>query len=156
MTVKNNYYLPMKQIITLLILVLLSYSSLQAQDKSEHRERIKALKVAYITQQLNMNSEVAQKFWPVYNQYEVKKRELHKRENVDWETIGTITEDRAEAMLKEYLVIEKEEYAIKKQLFTDLKKFLTAREIIKLHELEAEFHQKLIKEYRDRMKGEKK
>ena len=146
----------MKQIISLLILVLLSYSSLQAQDKREHRERIKALKVAYITQELNMNSEVAQKFWPVYNQYEVKKRELHKRENVDWGTIGTITEDRAEAMLKEYLVIEKEEYAIKKQLFTDLKKFLTAREIIKLHELEAEFHQKLIKEYRDRMKGEKK
>ncbi|HSJ12578.1 MAG TPA: hypothetical protein VK916_07815 [Gillisia sp.] len=146
----------MKYTFTLLILVLFAFPSLQAQDKSEHREKIKALKVAYITQELNMNSEVAQKFWPVYNQYEVKKRELHKRENVDWSTIGTISEARAEAMLKEYLVIEKEEYTIKKQLFTDLKKFLTAREIIKLHELEAEFHQKLIKEYRDRMKAEKK
>lgn len=146
----------MKYTFTLLILALFAFPSLQAQDKSEHREKIKALKVAYITQELNMNSEVAQKFWPVYNQYEVKKRELHKRENVDWSTIGTISEARAEAMLKEYLVIEKEEYTIKKQLFTDLKKFLTAREIIKLHELEAEFHQKLIKEYRDRMKAEKK
>lgn len=146
----------MKHIITLLILAIFAFSSLQAQDKSEHREKIKALKVAYITQELNMNSEVAQKFWPVYNEYEVKKRELHKRENIDWSTIGAISEARAEEMLKEYLVIEKEEYTIKKQLFTDLKKFLTAREIIKLHELEAEFHQKLIKEYRDRMKAEKK
>lgn len=146
----------MKHIITLLILVIFAFSSLQAQDKSEYREKIKALKVAYITQELNMNSEVAQKFWPVYNEYEVKKRELHKRENIDWSTIGAISEARAEEMLKEYLVIEKEEYSIKKQLFTDLKKFLTAREIIKLHELEAEFHQKLIKEYRDRMKAEKK
>lgn len=146
----------MKHIITLLILVIFAFSSLQAQDKSEYREKIKALKVAYITQELNMNSEVAQKFWPVYNEYEVKKRELHKRENIDWSTIGAISEARAEEMLKEYLVIEKEEYTIKKQLFTDLKNFLTAREIIKLHELEAEFHQKLIKEYRDRMKAEKK
>tara|TARA_R100000935_G_C2817540_1_gene158032 strand:+ start:755 stop:1195 length:441 start_codon:yes stop_codon:yes gene_type:complete len=146
----------MKNKITLLILAFFAFSSLQAQDKEEHREKIKALKVAYITQELNMNSQVAQKFWPVYNQYEIKKRELQKRENLDWDTVGSINEARAEAMLKEYLDIEKEEYTIKKQLFTDLKRFLTAREIIKLHELEASFHQKLIKEYRERMKGEKR
>ncbi|QED37260.1 hypothetical protein FK178_05830 [Antarcticibacterium arcticum] len=146
----------MKNKITFLILAFFAFSSLQAQDKEAHREKIKALKVAYITQELNMNSEVAQKFWPVYNQYEINKRELHKRENIDWATIGSINEARAEEMLKEYLIIEKEEYTIKKQLFTDLKKFLTAREIIKLHELEASFHQKLIREYRERMKGEKR
>lgn len=146
----------MKNKITFLILAFFAFSSLQAQDKEDHREKIKALKVAYITQELNMNSEVAQKFWPVYNQYEIKKRELQKRENLDWATVGPINESRAEEMLQEYLIIEKEEYTIKKQLFTDLKKILTAREIIKLHELEASFHQKLIKEYRERMKGEKR
>lgn len=146
----------MKNKITFLILAFVAFSSLQAQDKEAHREKIKALKVAYITQELNMNSEVAQKFWPVYNQYEVNKRELHKRENVDWSTIGAINESHAEEMLKEYLIIEKEEYIIKRQLFIDLKKFLTAKEIIKLHELEAAFHEKLIREYRDRMKSEKK
>jgi len=38
-------------------------------------ERIKALKVAFITQALNLTSEEAQKFWPVYNAYdqEIKK-----------------------------------------------------------------------------------
>lgn len=146
----------MKNKITFLILAFFAFSSLQAQDKEDHREKIKALKVAYITQELNMNSEVAQKFWPVYNQYEIKKRELQKRENLDWANVGPINESRAEEMLQEYLIIEKEEYTIKKQLFTDLKKILTAREIIKLHELEASFHQKLIKEYRERMKGEKR
>lgn len=146
----------MKNKITFLILAFFAFSSLQAQDKEDHREKIKALKVAYITQELNMNSEVAQKFWPVYNQYEIKKRELQKRENLDWANVGPINESRAEEMLQEYLIIEKEEYTIKKQLFTDLKRFLTAREIIKLHELEASFHQKLIKEYRERMKGEKR
>ena len=38
-------------------------------------ERIKALKVAFITQALNLTSEEAQKFWAVYNAYdqEIKK-----------------------------------------------------------------------------------
>jgi len=33
------------------------------------KERIKALKVAYITKELNLTSAEAEKFWPVYNEY---------------------------------------------------------------------------------------
>lgn len=38
-------------------------------------ERIEAIKVAYITKELNLTADEAQKFWPLYNQYfeELKK-----------------------------------------------------------------------------------
>ena len=38
-------------------------------------EKIEAIKVAYITKELNLSSDEAQKFWPVYNEYfkELKK-----------------------------------------------------------------------------------
>src|SRR5690606_17904739 len=121
---------------------------------NDHREKIKAMKVAFITQGLNMDSQKAQKFWPVYNQYETERRELHRRENVDWENIGQISESKAEEMLKEYLTIEREEYYIKKQLFSDLKKILSAKEIITLHRLESDFNKKMIKEYRSRKAAE--
>src|SRR5690606_5575013 len=119
----------MKHFLIIFTLFLTAVTSLQAQDKNDHREKIKAMKVAFITQGLNMDSQKAQKFWPVYNQYETERRELHRRENVDWENIGQISESKAEEMLKEYLTIEREEYYIKKQLFSDLKKILSAKEI---------------------------
>lgn len=145
----------MKNIILVLALLLSGMCSLQAQTKNDHREKIKALKVAFITQELNMNSQTAQKFWPIYNKYEKDKRDLHKRENVDWDNIGTISDFKAEEMLKEYLTIEKEEYVIKKQLFSDLKKILSAREIVLLHKLESDFNKKMIQEYRNRLSAEK-
>ena len=140
----------MKNILIVITIFLSALTSLQAQDKNDHREQIKAMKVAFITQELNMSSQTAQKFWPVYNKYEVDKRALHKRENVDWDNIGTISDSKAEEMLKEYLAVEREEYVIKRQLFSDLKKILTAKEIVLLHKLEAEFNKKMIQEYRNR------
>lgn len=148
----------MKKIILGLFLFLSAISGIQAQnnkDKEQHREKIKALKVAYITEELNMDTKLAQKFWPIYNRYESQKRELHRREHIDLDQAGSISEAKAEEMLKEYLDVEKEEYVIKKQLFNDLKRILTAREIIKLHKLEADFNKKLIKEYRSRREANK-
>lgn len=143
----------MKKIILVLFLLMTAISGLQAQnrdDRDDHREKIKTLKVAFITEGLNMNTELAQKFWPIYNRYEHQKRALHKREHIDLDDAGSISEAKAEEMLKEYLQVEKEEYIIKRELFADLKKILSAKEIITLHKLEADFNKKLLKEYRTR------
>ena len=44
-----------------------------AQDNAEAQKadgsRIETLKIAYITQKLNLSTEEAEKFWPVYNKY---------------------------------------------------------------------------------------
>jgi len=145
----------MKKIILLFILFT-SFSNLQAQDREENRERIKAMKVAYITQEMNMTPELAQKFWPIYNNYECKKMDLRRREHDEIDNIETLTENEAEKLIKEYQDIENEEYQIKKLLFSDLKKIISAKEIIKLQKLESDFNKKLWKEYRDRKEGERK
>lgn len=143
----------MKKYILFLFLFTTGVSGLQAQSresKDNHWEKIRALKVAFITEGLNMNTELAQKFWPIYNRYEGQKRALHKREHIDLKDAESISEGKAEEMLKEYLAVEKEEYTIKRELFSDLKKILSAKDIIKLHKLEADFNKKLLKEYRTR------
>ncbi len=141
----------MKKIIVL-FLMFPAFMQLQAQseDREAHREKIKALKTAYITQELNLSTKVAQKFWPIYNDYEAKKKDLHRREHLDIDISSPecITEDQANGMLQEYLDVEREEYIIKKELFRELRKIISAQDIIKLHKLEDEFHKKLIKEYR--------
>ncbi|MGA8852737.1 MAG: hypothetical protein WB492_01035 [Christiangramia sp.] len=141
----------MKKVITIFIFLISAFSlNAQDQEKDEQKERIKALKVAYFTQEMNFNEKVAEKFWPIYNQYERERRALHEREHIELKNIECINEDEAKELLDEFLSVESEEYKIKKQLFKDLKQIISAKEIIKLYKLEDEFHKKLIKEYRSK------
>lgn len=141
----------MKKLALVFCVLLMAFQS-QAQNKDweEQRERIKALKVAYFTQELELTEKLAEKFWPIYNEYEKEKRELHKREHIELKNVECISEDEAEDLISEFLSVESEEYKIKKQLFKDLKQIISAKDIIKLHKLEDEFHKKLIKEYRSK------
>ncbi len=64
----------MKQFLFLIIFVV-EFLHAGASQPPFKGDRVKALKIAYITQSLNLKSEEAQKFWPVYNAYdnEIKK-----------------------------------------------------------------------------------
>lgn len=70
----------MKQLILILTLFFGSLSFVNAQnDTKENRtEKVQALKIAFITQKLELTSAEAQKFWPVYNRYETDLRQVMK------------------------------------------------------------------------------
>lgn len=148
----------MKKSIALIILLFFSFGSFaqnEESDRDAQRERIKALKVAYFTQEMNLSDKLAEKFWPIYNAYENDRRALHEREHIDLKNVECYNENEANDLLEEFLSIENEEYKIKKQLFRDLKQIISAKEIIRLHKLEDEFHKKLIKEYRAKRERDK-
>jgi len=62
----------MKKIYLLLVLVSIT-TFVKAQDEAVNTEKkqqgIEALKVAFISRELDLTPDEAQKFWPVYNQY---------------------------------------------------------------------------------------
>ena len=67
----------MKQFVLILIIFIGGSSFAHAQDDEGKRgERIQALKIAFITQKLNLTTDEAQKFWPVYSQYENEIKQL--------------------------------------------------------------------------------
>ena len=51
---------------------------IQTGDELSKQERIKALYVAYVSQQLNFTPEEAQKFWPVHTQFENELKSVKK------------------------------------------------------------------------------
>ena len=55
------------------LLILLLFTSLGfSQGFRDKKEKIKALKIAFISQKLSLTTEQAEKFWPIYNKYEDK------------------------------------------------------------------------------------
>lgn len=73
----------------LLLLVLLTGIGLNAQtnrsDRSDNRsndlKKIQAMEMAFITKELNLNPDEAQKFWPIFNQYRSEMKGLSFNKN---------------------------------------------------------------------------
>lgn len=120
-----------------------------AQDRDEHREKIKALKTAYITEGLNLTPREAQQFWPIYNEFEKKRRQLYRQERAEVE-IECLSEEKANSKLEEYVELEREDYLLKKKYYNDLRKIFTARRIMELNKVEDDFNRKMMREYRAR------
>ena len=78
----------MKRFILIIIFALGGFCFAKAQDEDagKRAEKIQALKIAFITQKLALSSDEAQRFWPVYNQYENEIRSAF-RENKDGDVI---------------------------------------------------------------------
>jgi hypothetical protein len=92
------------------IFFLLLINVLEAQNPVARQATIQALKIAFITKELNLTAEEAQRFWPVYNTYIDDLRKLRK-ENKD-----------------DVLVFEERSLAIKKKYNVDFKRILSSEE----------------------------
>lgn len=70
---------------TLLVLLTLTSSFLAFSqnpannNREAKKEKIKALYVAFITKELNLNEDEAQKFWPVHSQYDAAFRSVNQK-----------------------------------------------------------------------------
>lgn len=145
----------MKKTIYLLLAVLFS-SFAFSQGIKEKKEKIKALKVAFITEKLSLTSDEAQKFWPIYNafdekQFEIRHHKLRKvMDKIEGEGIENIDEKEAQALLNEVESSEDQLHQLKKKFVIDLQKVLPAKKIILLKKAEEEFNRKLLREMRER------
>ena len=74
----------MKKYLLIIALFLgFTIAGMSQDDDKKDGGRIEALKIAYLTRKLNLTTEEAQKFWPVYNKYadELRKVQLESRQN---------------------------------------------------------------------------
>jgi hypothetical protein len=125
----------------------------------EKKEQIKALKVAFITTELNLTSDEAAKFWPLFNAFEDKQQEIRKQklkgflDRKDDNSFDKLSEKDASTMLAQMESTEDELYQLKKKFVANLKGILPATKILKLKKAEEEFSKKLLQQYRDKKIG---
>jgi hypothetical protein len=84
----------------IILISLIATNVLEAQNPPNKQSSIQTLKVAFITKDLYLTTEEAQKFWPVYNAY---IEELKKIKN-DTKTDVLTSEEKSLAVKKKYNV----------------------------------------------------
>lgn len=136
----------------LIIAILLSFSLNSFAQDNDKRERIKALKVAYLTERLELSQTEAQKFWPIYNAYEAQEQQLRKekysqRKDMD---IESLTEQEAKEMIEEMMSNENKKHHLREKFVRDLQSILSSKKVIKLKLAEDQFNKKMFEEYKKR------
>lgn len=132
---------------------IFSYAQPRLKEK---KEQIKALKVAFITNELSLTSDEAAAFWPLYNSYDNKQNEIRLKkiksfiDRMDTEAIDKMSEKEASLILAQYESFEEEMYLNRKKFILSLKGILPSIKIIKLKKSEDNFNKKLLQQYRDR------
>ncbi len=133
--------------ITILIFILFSCVSL-----AQNGGRIKQLKTAYITQELNLTQAEARQFWPVYDEYYDAIAEYRKDQIfqiiMDDDRDGNMTDGQAKKLLKDYIDTETTVYDAKIKMITDLKSILSEVKIAKLLIAEKEFNKRMLQRFR--------
>ncbi|WP_375237923.1 Spy/CpxP family protein refolding chaperone [Aurantibacter sp.] len=144
----------MKKSISIIIFALCFSLTSFSQNK---REKINTLKIAHITQSLNLSSDQAQKFWPIYNAYELKKATLRKSEgNLNQNTnSNNLSEADSKRLIENMLKLEAEKTSLQKKFITELYNVIPAKKIIKLIQAERSFKLKMIEEYKGRLRNRK-
>jgi hypothetical protein len=71
----------MKKMLLLYGMIFFFCSLAMSQDGNGNGNRLEVLKIAYLTNRLNLSTEEAQRFWPIYNQYAEEIRAAHQDAN---------------------------------------------------------------------------
>lgn len=134
----------------LIISLLFTLSSVQSQNQ---RDKIKAFKIAFITERLDLSSEEAQNFWPIYNAHEEKVENFRKnelREVREAMRRGNLSESDAQNILDKFMAVQDKLHEANKQLVKDLNKVIPPQKIIALKAAEEAFKKVLVEKLKER------
>jgi len=139
----------MKYLMLIGLLLCIGASTVSAQPKQEARaDKIKAYRVAVFTEILNLSSEEAQGFWPIYNEY-LDKRESLQKELKMTRQIDGMNDNEVEDYIKKYFELRNKELDLEKDLTQKLRKVLPLRKIAKIPVAEREFREALVQKLQE-------
>jgi hypothetical protein len=143
---------------TLILLLVLSgvghvaFAQPDDDPKQSKAEYIKAQKIAFISTELALTPEEAEKFWPIYNEYDAKMDEIRKERKgymKELKTINELSADRAYELTELILNTDTKEAALRKEYLSKFAEVLDKKKAAKVFYAEEKFKRELLKEIRD-------
>lgn len=112
-------------------------------------ERVQALKVAFITKALNLTSDEAEKFWPIYNLYQDKREAARKQLQLDYKKIkeqaDKLSPEEFQKLDEEIVALKVQDAALVSEMNDKLKAVLPPKKLAQLYVAEEDFKKELIK-----------
>ena len=137
----------------LLMSIAISISAQPGQGRrfSEHHEKIHSRKVAFITNKLELTPTEAQAFWPVYNEFTKKQKELMQEKAITpscYSDIDEMSEAELIELAEKEVIMAEAVASLRREYHEKYMEVLPVKKVIKLYIAEKEFNRELFREMR--------
>ncbi|MDF2158093.1 hypothetical protein [Algoriphagus sp. CAU 1675] len=138
-------------LISLFYLLLIGVSFAQRPGQEIDRERLQAARVAFITTRLDLSPEQAEKFWPVFNEYDNQRESnLKKLAALNPGRDVTLSEEEAKKNVQQRFEIQRQMIADEEKFVLDISKTINYNQILKLNRIARDFTRHIYQRQRQR------
>jgi hypothetical protein len=117
-------------------------------------EKLNAYKIGFFTKKLNLTSEEAEKFWPLYNEFQGKKNEIQKERlminRTTLQNSATMSEKELNEAGDKLIELQFREADLAREYHKKFKEILPPLKVIQLYQAENQYRMQLLNELRQR------
>jgi hypothetical protein len=140
----------LKKAILMLLFVLIGTTSFsQNEVDTSKQNKVELLKIAYITKELNLTVAESEKFWPLYNEMELKLKDNQKAKRKIVKELKsndtTLTDEEIKNKANAIFDCETLESSIKKEYFNKISLVIGYKKAVQLLNIEQQFKRELLK-----------
>lgn len=134
-----------------LFLFLLTSNSFAQRGGGHDQSKIQSMKIGMITENLDLSSDQAERFWPVYNAYESDKRTIIRqiRQLQKGISSGDISGQAAIDAEEKILKLKKEELSVSSSYKSKFLQVISTNQYAALIRTERQFHDMLMNRLRE-------
>lgn len=114
------------------------------------KEKVEAMHIAFLTNKLDLTPEEAQKFWPVYNEFQKKREELNVKRKQDKKSmrhgIDSLSDKQVEALVDAEIAFRQKNLDMEKEYHAKFKSILPIKKVAKLYKAEEQFTHHLLEQ----------
>lgn len=132
------------------VILLFGFSAYAQKPTTQYdKEKLEAARVAFITNRLDLKPEQAEKFWPLFNQYnEERSMMMDKVSSLNRESMQDLTESRAKEIIQKRFSIQQQLLDREKAFMNEIIKVITPQQAIKLGGVNREFTRQVYQRHR--------
>jgi hypothetical protein len=116
------------------------------------QEKIKNLRIAYLSEKLGLSTDQAEKFWPLYREYSERRREIRQkfvdaRKEID---PNNPNPDKQKELIELGLRVKQQELDLEKDYSNRILKVISAQQMLALRKAEGDFNKLIIDQIQQR------
>ena len=114
--------------------------------KGQRLGQLENAKIAFITNRVSLTQEQAQKFWPLYNEFSARRRELNRSGRLlRRDVTGGMTDQQIRENFNQAFAMRQQELNLEKDYFDKFQKVIALRQVVQLFQAERDFTKEIIK-----------
>ncbi len=141
-----------KVLFILLVFGVQASSMAQTKEEMKRAEKMESLRIAYLTQELDLSTDESQDFWPIYNEYHKELKKIREGMRRPENGLADVSEQEAAQLIEQRFNFETQKLALEKEFVQDLEGVISKRKTARLLMAEEKFKKEMLGRIKERMK----